>query len=64
MTLPEPLYHKLTRGEISQEECIEASFLFLLDREPKEAILEKFELSVIGRYFPDFESQFQKYVKS
>ena len=38
----------------SPEELLEASFLFLLEREPKEAILTKFELPVIGRYFPDY----------
>jgi hypothetical protein len=38
----------------SPEELIEASFRFLLEREPKEAILRKFELPVIERYFPDY----------
>ena len=41
-------------GEGSPEELIEASFEFLLEREPKEAILAEFELPVIGRYFPDY----------
>jgi hypothetical protein len=27
----------------------------LLEREPKEAILRRFDVSVIGRYFPEFE---------
>ena len=36
------------------EELLEASFKFLLEREPKEAILTKFELPVIERYFPDY----------
>ena len=39
----------------SLEELIQRSFEFLLDREPKESILRSFELSEIGRYFPDFE---------
>ena len=33
---------------------IEASFEFLLAREPKEAILLRFDLPVIERYFPDY----------
>jgi hypothetical protein len=41
-------------GAASAEDLIEASFEFLLEREPKEAILSEFELSVIGRYFPDY----------
>ena len=36
------------------EELIEASFEFLLAREPKESILSRFELPVIERYFPDY----------
>jgi hypothetical protein len=36
------------------EQLIEASFRFLLEREPKEAILRTFELPVIERYFPEY----------
>lgn len=36
------------------ERLIEASFEFLLEREPKESILRRFELSVIERYFPEY----------
>ena len=38
------------------EALLEASFAFLLDREPKEAILSRFELPIIERYFPDYRS--------
>lgn len=37
------------------EELIRKSFEFLLEREPKESILSEFEISVIGRYFPEYE---------
>jgi hypothetical protein len=33
---------------------VEASFEFLLAREPKESILRRFALSDIERYFPDY----------
>jgi len=33
---------------------LEASFRFLLAREPKESILRRFSLSDIERYFPEF----------
>jgi hypothetical protein len=33
------------------------AFEFLLERESKESILGSFGLSVIGRYFPDFERE-------
>ena len=36
---------------------VEASFAFLLERESPEMILRSFELTDIGRYFPDFESR-------
>jgi hypothetical protein len=38
------------------EQLLEASFEFLLAREPKEAILARFELPIIERYFPDYAS--------
>jgi hypothetical protein len=39
------------------EELLEASFEFLLDREPKESILRRFELPTIERYFPDYPAR-------
>ena len=36
------------------ERLVEASFAFLLEREPASAILSRFELSVIERYFPEY----------
>jgi hypothetical protein len=41
-------------GGVPAEALIEASFGFLLEREPKESILRSFRLSVIERYFPDY----------
>ena len=32
-------------------------FAFLLAREPKESILRSFDVSDIGRYFPEFERE-------
>lgn len=45
------------------EELIEAAFRFLLDREPKEAILSRFDVSVISAYFPDFEKKIRDYLR-
>lgn len=36
------------------------SFRFLLEREPKESILSRFELPVIGRYFPDYPDEMRQ----
>jgi hypothetical protein len=41
---------------------VEAAFAFLLEREPKEAILSRFDLSVISRYFPEFERELPRYL--
>lgn len=49
-------------GGASGEQLIEASFRFLLDREPKESILDRFDLTVIGRYFPDYETEIRSYL--
>ncbi|MBI2186826.1 MAG: hypothetical protein HYU37_06825 [Acidobacteria bacterium] len=38
----------------SPEALVRASFEFLLAREPKEAILGRFDLPVIERYFPEY----------
>ena len=44
-------------GEISKERVIEKSFEFLLKRESKESILSSFDMRVIKRYFPEYESE-------
>ena len=44
------------------ERLLEASFEFLLAREPKESILTSFELPVIARYFPDYPAAIRRAV--
>jgi hypothetical protein len=44
-------------GEAPAERLLEASFRFLLEREPKESILQAFELPVIERYFPEYPEE-------
>lgn len=41
----------------SPEELLERAFAFLLAREPKEAILGRFDVTVIERYFPEFADE-------
>ena len=52
----------LPEGEHDPADVIEAAFRFLLDREPKEAILRSFDLTVIARYFPEFEQELPGYL--
>ena len=47
-------------GGVTAERLLEGSFGFLLEREPKEAILPRFEISVIGRYFPEFAGEIRR----
>lgn len=49
-------------GDPSGAHLVEASFRFLLDREPKESILRDFELSVISRYFPEYPQKIESYL--
>ena len=49
-------------GGATPEALVEAAFAFLLDHEPKESILARFDLSVISRYFPDFERELPRYL--
>ena len=47
-------------GKASPERLIQASFEFLLEREPKESILRSFALPVIERYFPEYPTEIRK----
>lgn len=53
---------RLTQEEASAEDLLDAAFRFLLDREPKESILRRFDITVISRYFPEFESEIGRYL--
>jgi hypothetical protein len=55
-------YTRLTGEKIEPEELVRRSFEFLLEREPKESILSRFDLSVISRYFPEYEREIKQRV--
>lgn len=55
VTVSQEYYQKLTGGKISPETLIEKSFEFLLERESNTMILSRFDLAVIGDYFPEYE---------
>lgn len=63
VTLEPDYYQKLTGGRVSEEELIEKSFEFLLEREPNTSILRSFDLPVINRYFSEYERTIQKRLK-
>ena len=55
VTVSQDYYQKLTGGKITPEALIEKSFEFLLERESNTMILSRFDLPVIGDYFPEYE---------
>ena len=62
VTMARDTCERLTAGTHTPERCIEAAFQFLLDREPKESILRRFDVTVISRYFPEFERELPHYL--
>jgi len=60
VTLSREDYLRITEEKITAEELVRRSFEFLLEREPKESILARFELPVIGRYFPEYEREMKR----
>jgi hypothetical protein len=62
VTMSREICERLTAGKHTPERCLEAAFRFLLDREPKESILRRFDMTVISRYFPEFEREMPRYL--
>jgi hypothetical protein len=60
VTLKQSDYERLAGGEVSPEALVTESFRFLLEREPKESILRSFDLTVISRYFPEYEREIKQ----
>lgn len=61
VTMERGAYEKLAASRVGPSDCVHAAFQFLLDHEPKESILSSFDITVIGKYFPDFENRLPEY---
>lgn len=59
VTLRDETFEHLGSGR-SHEDFIRDSFRFLLEREPKESILEEFDIDDIKKYYPEFEEEILK----
>lgn len=57
VTVPDGLADSLGRPDADHGQLVERSFAFLLEREPATSILSRFDLDVIGRYFPDYRAE-------
>jgi hypothetical protein len=64
VTMSQEMCKRLTGGKHTAERCLEAAFRFLLDREPKESILRRFDVTAISSYFPEFEREMPRYLSS
>jgi hypothetical protein len=62
VTMSREMCERLTAGKHTPERCLEAAFRFLLEREPKESILRRFDVMAISRYFPEFEREMPRYL--
>ena len=62
VTMSRDTCERLTSGKHTPERCLEAAFKFLLDREPKESILRRFDVTAIARYFLEFEQEIPRYL--
>ena len=49
---------------ITPEELVRTSFEFLLEREPRESIMRRFELPIIGRFFGDYSDEMRRRLRS
>jgi hypothetical protein len=64
VTLKTVDYDRISAGKIEPVDLVRLSFEFLLENEPKESILARFDLSIISRYFPNFEPEMKQRLTS
>jgi hypothetical protein len=57
VTLRDDDWDRFGPGHATRVHLVEASFRFLLEREPKNSILRTFDLNVIARYFPEYAKE-------
>lgn len=60
MEVPRDLAEELGWGSTREADLVRESFAFLLEREPPTSILPRFSLDVIGRYFPEYQSEMRR----
>jgi hypothetical protein len=58
--VPEEYVERLRVADVDRVALVEASFAFLLEREPKESIMRTFDLPVIERYFPEYPDEIRR----
>ena len=64
VAVSEDAYERLTGGRCSPTELVRWSFEFLLERESKEEIIKQFDITVISRYFSEYENKIREWLAS
>lgn len=62
VTMNKDYYLAQTGGRIIPEDFVRKSFEFLLEREDKNSILQRFDITQINDYFPEFEKEIKKWL--
>lgn len=60
VTMKTSEYERISGKRVEPVELVRRAFEFLLAREKKEEILRKFDLTVIGQYFAEFEQAMKR----
>ena len=54
--------HELTENRVDKDHLIQFAFIFLLEREPVDAIQSAFNMKTISHYFPEFPKAVKSWV--
>jgi hypothetical protein len=60
VTMKTSEYERISGKKVTPTELVRRAFEFLLARERKEEILRKFDLTIIGQYFAEFEQAMKR----
>ena len=60
--LNDHFHQNISNNKLTKSELITNSFEFLLERESNQSILKKFNLEVIGQYFPEYIDEIKKLI--
>ena len=60
VTVRPSVLQKIAGGNTTPEDLLRVSFKFLLEREPKESIMARFDLPVISGFFPEYEHEIRQ----
>jgi hypothetical protein len=60
VTMKTSEYERISGNKVTPTELVRRAFEFLLARERKEEILRKFDLTIIGQYFAEFEQAMKR----